>query len=196
MTSTYNPFGLRPTRQYGDKTNTMGFDQMRIANTFNTNLFYGDPVKLGTSGQAGTVVLASASTDYAIGVFWGCRYVDPNILQPRWAKYWPAGTSSADATPYANVITNEDQVYEIQANASISLGDIGLNFSAGVSAGNTLLGQSAFFLDASSRSATQINLFRLVGVVDDPTNAFSGTDPYPIVLVKLNAMAITRVSAG
>jgi hypothetical protein len=82
----------------------------------------------------------------------------------------------------------------VQADASVSVGDVGLNFALTVGSGSTLTGQSAFALDAGTRGNT--GLFRLVGIYETPDNAFSGTDPYPVVEVQIHQHYFTKTSAA
>jgi hypothetical protein len=196
MTSTKAPFGFRPLRRLGGGgENTMGVTEYRIANGFNSNLFTGDPVKLTTDG---TIVLASVSTDYIQGIFMGCRYVDSVTKQPRWSRYWPAGTSSADGTnpgPRALVMTDPQMNYLVQAVTSVTVGAIGLNIGVTIGVGNTLTGRSAFGVDpANGLSATGVGPWRVIDIYDTPDNSF--TDAYPVLEVRLIQNAITRVSAG
>lgn len=195
MTATKAPFGFRPNRKVGMNVNSMGVEEYRIANGFNSNLFTGDPVKLTTDG---TIVLASVSTDYIQGIFLGCRYVDSVTKQPRWSRYWPAGTSSADGTnpgPRALVMNDPNATFIVQAVASVTVGAIGLNIGVTIGTGNTLTGRSAFGVDpANGLSTTGVGPWRVMDIYDTPDNSF--TDAYPILEVKLVQSAIARTSAG
>lgn len=193
MTTTLTPFGFRPSRVQGQGYNTAGMSEYRVSNSFGGDIFYGDPVCFKT-GNGGDIRQASVSTDFIVGVFMGCRFVDSNTQQPRWSRYFPAGTSSADSVIRALVLDDINATYVAQADSTCSAGDIGLNISMSVGTGSTLTGRSAAVLAAAYRSAAALGMFRVVGIFDSPDNAF--TDAYPWLEVRINQNAITRVSAG
>ena len=112
--------GLIPTRMRGSGYNTSGNSRYRITNTYGTSMYLGDLVRI----SAGTIVEASATSKDNVGAFMGCYYVDPTTKRPTWSKYWPASTSSADSTPYAFVADDPNTVFEIEANSSVTEGDI------------------------------------------------------------------------
>jgi hypothetical protein len=109
-------------------------------------------------------------------------------------KYWVAGTSaSAGKTIYGLVAgTDPLSVYEVQADASVTLGDVGANFDVTVGTGDTVYGISTLRVHASSRSDTT-GMVKMVGFSTRSDN--SATDAYPLILVKFNRhqMAITSV---
>ena len=193
MTTSLTPLGFRPSRVQGSGYNTAGMSEYRVSNGFGGNIFYGDPVAF-IGGNGGDIRPASVSTDYIVGVFMGCRYVDPTTFQPRWSRYFPAGTSSADGVIRALVVDDINTTYVAQADSTCSAGDIGLNFSMSVGTGSTLTGRSGAVLAAAMRSTAGPAMFRVIGLFDSPDNAF--TDAYPLLEVRINQNAITRVSAG
>ena len=181
MTATAAPFGLTPARKLGQNKNSEGVSTYRIANAFAGNIFTGDLVRLNVVN--GTITAVSASTNLGIGVFLGCQYNDPtNNNRPRWNTYWPTGTSVADGSqPVCFVADDPWQTFYIQADASVSVGDIGRTFSVSVSAGNTTTGQSRYSLNAGSRSLDNVAHLQMVDVKDVPGNVLS--DAFTIVEV-------------
>lgn len=191
MTSTLAPFGLRAARKIGGNANSTGLNTYSIDPNGALAIFSGDPVKV----LVGYVTLA-ATADYMQGVFMGCTYNDPVSKQPRWSPYYPANTS-VGTDPYgiqALVLDDPNATFLIQANASVSAGDVGLNFEVSGTGGSTYTGNSNMYLKASSRTAGTAML-RLLGVFQTPDNTLSGADPYPIVEVKIVQSQINRVSA-
>ena len=88
----------------------------------------------------------------------GCRYVANG--EPKWSAYWPSGTSVTEA--YATFV--------IQADASVSIGDINSqNFNVTLGAGSTYTGKSGFGIDASTRT-TGNAMLRPIAFVDEPGN--------------------------
>jgi len=178
----------------GQGYNTAGMSEYRVSNSYGGNIFYGDPVALA-GGNGGDIRQASVSTDYIVGIFMGCRYVDSTWQQPRWSRYFPAGTSSADGVIRALVLDDPEATFLAQADASCSAGVIGMNISMSVGAGNTLTGRSTAALDVQSPSpAGGPAMFRVLNVWDTPDNA--PNDAYTILEVRMNQNAITRVSAS
>jgi hypothetical protein len=98
MTATANPDGLRPSRIRGGSPNSAGANEYPIASGYASNIFNGDVV----TNAAGYVNVLATTTDKAMGVFIGCRYVVDG--EPQWSDYWPSGTSASDA--YAMVVDN------------------------------------------------------------------------------------------
>jgi hypothetical protein len=190
MTSAKTTFGFRPARIRGSGPNAQALGEYRIANGLATNIFNGDPVKQIADG---TIVVASVTTDYAIGVFQGCFYVDANTKQPTFSRFFPTGTSSADSVIKALVADNAAQTFVIGADASVSLGDLGLNFDVSNGGGNTLSGASAFVLKASTRKNAS-GLVRVTGLYDTPDNAWG--DAFTQVEVRFVQHVDTRVSAA
>jgi len=190
MEESVMPNGLIPSRKSGNAYNTSGFSRYRIANTYASNMFTGDLVRV----SAGTIQIATTATKDNIGVFMGCRYVDPNSKRPTWSKYWPASTSSSDATPYAFVDDDRNTIFEIDANATVSVGVIQVqNFDVTTStSGSTLTGNSGMALNVGSM-ATATGQLRVVEIKDSPGNADSAT---PKVLVRIVDQIDAFVTAG
>lgn len=182
MTATALPFGLTPARKLGQNKNSEGVSTYRIVNAFAGNIFTGDLVRLNVVN--GTITAVSASTNMGIGVFLGCQYNDPsNNNRPRFNTYWPTGTSVSDGSqPVAFVADDPWQTFYVQADASVSVGDIGRFFSVSVSAGNTTTGQSRYSLNAVSRALDKKHL-QMIDIKDIPGNVLS--DAFPIVEVKI-----------
>lgn len=192
MTSTYTPFGFRGARKRGGVPNSLGINKYRINPAgYNTNIANGDPVML----NSGYVTRASTSTDYLRGVFVGCRYDDPNTKVPQYPQMYAANTSvgSDPKGIIALVCDDPDQTYIIQADASVSVGDVGLNFDCTIGTSDSTFKKSRFGLAAGSRK-TASGPLRIVGLWEQPDNAWS--DAFPIVEVEIVQAAAHRVSAA
>ncbi len=200
MALTKNGGGFLMSRQRGAGANTAGDNQYRIANAFSGNIFLGDSVQYNpaTKSLSATSGTGATATNFATGVFRGVMYVDPDWKQPRWAKNYTAGVSSLVGTPMAIVADNPGHTFIIQSDATISVGDVGLNFEVTLGAGSTYTG-SGFMLKAGSRT-NGAALLRLVGLYETPDNGYetgaSGGDPYPYVEVQWLQTVANRVSAA
>ncbi len=180
--------GFTPARRIGGAGHN-GSNTYRIANGLTQNIFRGDDVKT----TLGFIQRCSAVGDFAIGVFDGCYYIDPVTKKPTWSSYWTSGTSAADAAPMANVVDDPNATFFIQADASVTTGDVGLNFDLTIGDGSTITGRSGFGIKASTRGTAHKRV-RVLDIKKVPGNAFG--DATPVVEVKIAMNAMNRVSAG
>ena len=198
MTSTAAPFGMLPVRKVGGKAYTGALGHYNIQNGTTGSMFLGDPVRL-RSGYIIPCTVAGGALDVCIGVFMGCRYNDPVSKRPVWSPYYPTGTSShglidGRPNPIAMIADDPDTIFKVQANASVTVGDIGLNFLVSVSVGSSVaqtnaVGLSRAHLEAASRVSTAA-FVKMVGLYQMPGNSFSNdntADTNPIVEVVINA---------
>lgn len=196
MPQSFAPFGLRPVMAFGTHGN--GIRQYAAPNGANCpDLAVGTPVGL----NAGVVVSTSGGTGPIIGACAGFQWVDPTSKQPFIRPYLPADTSSGgfidgDNRPQVYVYDNPDLIFMIQADASVTAGDVGLNFNVtatAADANDSLYGISRFALDASTRTSAVTGAVKVVGIARIPDNALG--DPFPVVLVRMNSV-IALVSAA
>jgi hypothetical protein len=179
MSTTKNLRGFLPARKRGSGTNSTGVDELPIASGDARNIFTGDLVKT----SLGNIEPVSADADYAVGVFQGVYYEENG--EPKFKQYWPANTSASNIK--AMVDTNPASTYFIQADASLSAGDINqLNFGLTLGAGSTFTGESGFGIKASTRNTTILPV-RPIGVEDVPGNdiAVSAERAFPVVEVRI-----------
>jgi len=163
MSTTKALSGLRPSRRRGGAPNGSGMNEYPIASGTTPAFFNGDIV----SQSGGYIVALVTITQKAIGVFTGCRYVENG--EPKWSNYWTAGLSATDAQ--AMVVDDPNATFEIQADASVSIGDMngGFNFNVTLGSGSTVTGRSGFGLEAGTRT-TASAMLRPVAVINEPGN--------------------------
>jgi|TARA_R110000764_G_scaffold78116_4_gene155874 hypothetical protein len=148
------------------------------------NIFTGDPVVLPGANFA-TISPFIAATLKPSGVFMGCQYVENG--EQKFSRYWNGGTSATDIKFF--VMTDPNQTYYIQASLSLSAAELAIvknynvTVSSTASSGNTVTGQSSYYLDGASgvESAAAV---RVIGKAKYPDEKDS--DAYPIVEVWLN----------
>lgn len=196
MPQSFAPFGLRAVASFGCHGN-----EVRAYAAPNgaacPDLARGTPVVL----NAGVICSTSAGTGPILGVCTGFQWVDPTTKQPHIRPYLPADTSSAgfidgDNRPQVYVIDNPETIFAVQADASITAADLGLNFNVTATAADavdTVYGISRFALDASTRTSAITGAFKIVGLARIADNAWG--DPFPVVLVRMNSM-VAQVSAA
>jgi hypothetical protein len=192
----FAPFGLRAVAALGTHGNEVrAYPLPNGANC--PDLGKGSPVKL----SGGVITSAGAGGGPLLGVANGFAWIDPTTKQPQLRNSIPADTSSAGLydgsdRPTAYVIDNPFATFLIQADASVTAGDLGLNFDVTAASGdvNAVYGTSQYALDASTRTSAVGTALKLVGLANIPDNNWG--DPYPVLVVKLNGPILQQVSAA
>ncbi len=193
MTTTKALNGLTPSRRFAGGANTTQTRNYRIASGTASNIFTGDLVHL----RLGNIDVVSADTgdvDAPIGVFMGCYFEEDG--EPKFKDFWPTGTSASNA--YAIVCDDPQATFEIQADASCTVGDImELNFPVTRGAGSTFTGRSGFGLKVAGTSGVA-GMVRIIDFVDTPGNNIDNTSEraFPICEVQLIHHQLTQVSSG
>ena len=176
------PYGLRPVKMISGSPYTGVTRQYRIASAYNTNIFYGDVVKLVTGGTVERDTADAAMTP--IGVFLGCTFTDPGTSQPTFKQYWPASTVASDARAYVvddpNVLFKVAVVSSGTTISSLAITDIGANLQMVDNTGSTTTGNSKIAANATSATT---NTFPL-RVVDVVTDTKTSSTAFPEALVK------------
>jgi hypothetical protein len=178
MTTTKALNGLTPSRRYSAGANTTQTRNYRIASAAAGNIFTGDLVHV-RNGVVSVIGNDSGASDHPIGVFMGCYYEEDG--EPKFRKHWPTGTSASNA--YAIVCDDPQATFEVQCDASSSVGDImEHNFTVTRGAGSTFTGRSGFGLDVASRTSGDIDV--------------AADRAFPIAEVQLIHHQLTAVSSG
>jgi len=171
MSSTKALSGFHPSRKRGSNSNSEGITEYPIAQNNVSAMFSGDLLKLSTGGN---VTPITTTTDYAVGVLMGVRYVDKSSKQPVWTSYIAASVSSDDSKTYALVNDDPDSTYVVQADAALTVGDTIMNFDVTLGAGSTVTGRSGFGLKAASRVTTTA-MVRPISLYAQPDNDWADT---------------------
>jgi len=178
------PYGLIPINLVGGQVFAGATRQIPIASAYDTDIFFGDVVKLVTGGtlekDAGT------STATPVVVFLGCSYTDPTFGKV-FRQYFPADTAASDIMAY--VCDDPDQLFKVAVVSSgVTIGDlartdVGANVALVQNAGSTATGNSKVAI--SDTSATTATLpIRIIDLVPETVNASGG---YTEAVVKWNA---------
>ena len=194
MTTTKALNGLTPSRRYSAGANTVQTRNYRIASGTASNMFTGDVVMV-KEGNTTPVTVGNGNVNPPIGVFMGGFFEENG--EPKFRQFWPANTSASNA--YAIVCDDPQATFEVQCDASSSVGDImEHNFEATLGAGSTFTGRSGVGLDISTRTSGVGGMFRIMDFVDTPGNDIdNGAEAaFPIAEVQLIHHQLTRVSTG
>jgi len=176
MPSTSAAFGLRPVFH---PSGIIRPTAMTIESGYGSNILQFQPVYIGASG---TIEAAAATEAAIVGTFMGVEFTDTDGRR-RVSNKWTAGTSATDIIAY--VTTDPAIVYEIQANSSLVITDIGAQADfASVTAGSTTTGLSAAMLDAAQKTTSGNEILRIVNLGTEIDNAWG--DAYTIVQVQIS----------
>lgn len=182
MSATAAPFGIRPL--YSPTGVVRPGPLGQIASGYATNIYQNGPVAYDANG----FITAAAAGARAIGVFQGVEYVDSEG-RPRWSNRWLANTTLFANTVSRAYITTDQPglVYEIQANATLTLAAMGQQYDWSALAGNDITGLSSVSLNVASAAANAG--LRVVGIVLAPDNDWG--DAFPIVQVQFSEHQFT-----
>lgn len=181
MATTAAPYGFRPVGILGGASWSDAVRHIKIASNYGTAIFYGDVVKIVSSGtvekDAGTTTMTPC------GIFVGCRYTDPGTNQLTFSQRYPASTVATDIMAY--VIDDPNVVFQVQANATLAQTALGNNVAVVQTAGSATIGTSKNAVNASTIAVTKTLPIRIVDFVEGPTSAVG--DTYTDVICKFNS---------
>ena len=181
MSTTATPYGFRPVGLLGGGDWSNSIRHIKLTNSYGTSIFYGDVVKVVSTG---TVEKDSGTTTMTpVGIFVGCSYTDPGSSQPTYAQMWTASTSATDIMAY--VVDDPNVVFQAQGDATIAQTGLGNNVAVVQTAGSTSIGTSKNAIDSSTIAATKTLPVRILGFIDGPNSSVG--DTYTDVLCKFNS---------
>lgn len=209
------PYGLKPINLIGGQVFAGATRQIAIASSagvgYNTNIFYGDVVKLASTG---TIQVDTGSTTATpVGVFLGCQYVSAVTGQLTFSQYYPASVTVKTGTDIlAFVADDPDQLFKAVLVTGTTVDDatsgllpvylgrtvIGSNAQLVQNTGSTVTGDSKVGIYTAAGATTTSSLpIRIIDVVPDTANS-SGS--FCEVIVKWNApyydSVNTKLSGG
>lgn len=177
MSTTSAPFGLIPAYHPSGVIRPTVYS---IRSGYASDILANQPVRIVPSSTGEGTIAAAAIGESLIGTFMGVQYIDANGRFTV-ANKWTASTTGTEIQCYVTLDPNI--VYNIQANATMTVADIGKQFDfTTVTAGNTTTGLSQVMLDVSS--STTSAAMRVIGLTPGPDNAWG--DAFPIVQVQLS----------
>ena len=192
------PYGFRPVNRIDGLPYAGATQQIRIAGTYNTAIYFGDTVKVVAGGS---IELSGATTSGTIvGVFMGCQYTNSSG-QTVQAQYYP-GTAVTNAIAY--VVVDPSAAFKVAITTSGTPGTVtganqtivGANVATVYGTGSSTTGDSgsSVVLPANGAGAATTLPFRVIAVVPDTSFVSSGTVIYPEVIVKINDPQYTALT--
>jgi hypothetical protein len=182
--SVTGPYGLIPVNLIGGQVFAGATRQFPIASGSGTSIFFGDVVKLNSSGTLDKDVGTSAATP--VGVFLGCSYTDP-VFGKTFRQSYTAATVASDI--FAYVQDDPDALFKVAVCAAggatisyVNRTAVGENSALIQNSGNTITGDSRVALSATTATASTLP----VRVIDVVYETQSAPGSYTEVLVKWN----------
>lgn len=195
------PYGFRPINLIGGQVFAGATRQLPITTSgvnYNTAMFYGDVVQIGSGGTVIISTLAAQSSPVAgvVGVFLGCSYTNPATKQKVFQQYWP-GYSSGVTDAVAYICEDPDACFKVvsvgsSANTTgldvtpVQQTVLGNNVALVLNTGSTTTGDSAIGVYWNSGATTSSLPMRIVDLVPDTSYVSSGNIVYPELIVKFN----------
>ena len=143
-------------------------------------IFQGDLV---TIVNGSVVKFLPATHAAALGVFNGCNYVDPTTGKPIFSNYYPGSVNITQGVIQADVIDDPNQLFIIQADASVVQANIGKNADVIGTGGSTTTGVSTMELNSATIADTAALNLKIVGFYNVPDNE---PGAFAVVVVKIN----------
>lgn len=174
MSSVAAPFGIRPA--YSPSGVLRPGPLGTIESGYGTNIFQYSPVLVDADG----FLEACAPNSRGMGTFQGVEYTDVEGRR-RYSNRWIANTVATDIRAYYTQSQN-DTVYEVQADDTLTIAAVGQQYDWTTLAGSTTTGLSSVALDVSTAAANAG--LRVLGLNPGPDNDWG--DAFPVVLVQFS----------
>jgi hypothetical protein len=177
------PYGLIPINLIGGQVFASATRSIPITSNSATSIFFGDVVKLNSSGTLDKDVGTSSATP--VGVFLGCSYTDPTFGLT-FRQYYPANTVASDIVAF--VQDDPDALYKVAVvSATTTIGyvnrtAVGNNAVLVQNTGSTITGNSAVAIDDTTATTSTFPI-RIIDVISE-TQSAAGS--YTEVVVKWN----------
>jgi hypothetical protein len=180
------PYGLIPQNLIGGQVFAGSTRQIPIAASYATSIFFGDVVRLVSSGTLEKDTGTATATP--VGVFLGCSFTDP-VFGKTFRQSYPAGTTATDIVAY--VSDDPDTLYKVAVVSgttvigSVARTAVGNNTSLVQNAGNTANGNSRVAVSATTATTDTLPV-RIIDVVPE-TSLAGNPNAFTEVIVKWNA---------
>lgn len=177
------PYGLLPINLIGGQVFAGSTRQIPIATNSSTAIYYGDVVKLNSSGTLDKDTGTNAATP--VGVFLGCSFTDP-VYGKTFRQYYPGSISASDISGY--VLDDPDALFKVAVVSSgttisyVNRTAVAENAVLVQNAGNTTNGDSRVAI-SSTTATTSTWPVRIIDVIPE-TQSAAGS--YTEVVVKWN----------
>ena len=157
-------FGLRPIGKVGQNRDNQGLSEYNIAAN-SSAIYQNDTVQFLATGYVG---VADTTTAVLLGSLNGVFYTDTADQKPRWANHLAASNAATDIVGF--VSDDPYERFEVQADGTLAIADIGLNTDIVYAAGTSPNFVSKVEVNTGTMVSTTAQ-FRVVGVAKDIENS-------------------------
>ena len=181
--TTATPTGLIPVNLIGGQVFASATRQIPLATNSSTAIFFGDVVKLNSSGVLDKDTGTNSATP--VGVFLGCSYTDP-VYGKTFRQFYPGTTNITDVVAY--VQDDPDALFKVAVVSSgttisyVARTAVGENAVLVQNSGSTANGDSRVAI-SSTTATTSTWPIRIIDVVPETVSAIGS---FTEVIVKWN----------
>ena len=179
------PYGLIPINLIGGQVFASATRSIPITSNSATSIFFGDVVKLNSSGTLDKDAGTNAATP--VGVFLGCSYTDPTFGKT-FRQFYAANTVASDIVAF--VQDDPDALYKVAVVSSgttisfVTRANVGENAVLVQNSGNTTNGDSRVAI-SSTTGTTSTFPIRIIDVIAETARA-GNPGSFTEVVVKWN----------
>jgi hypothetical protein len=179
------PYGLIPINLIGGQVFASATRSIPITSNSATSIFFGDVVKLNSSGTLDKDAGTNAATP--VGVFLGCSYTDPTFGKT-FRQFYAANTVASDIVAF--VQDDPDALYKVAVVSSgttisfVTRANVGENAVLVQNAGNTTNGDSRVAISSTTGTTSTFPL-RIIDVIAETARA-GNPGSFTEVVVKWN----------
>ena len=165
------PYGLIPINLIGGQVFASATRSIPITSNSATSIFFGDVVKLNSSGTLDKDAGTSSATP--VGVFLGCSYTDPTFGKT-FRQFYAANTVASDIVAF--VQDDPDALYKVAVVSSgttigtVTRTAVGENAVLVQNAGNTTNGDSRVAISATTGTTSTFPI-RIIDVIAETSPA-------------------------
>ena len=165
------PYGLIPINLIGGQVFASATRSIPITSNSATSIFFGDVVKLNSSGTLDKDAGTSSATP--VGVFLGCSYTDPTFGKT-FRQFYAANTVASDIVAF--VQDDPDALYKVAVVSSgttigtVTRANVGENAVLVQNAGNTTNGDSRVAISATTGTTSTFPI-RIIDVIAETSPA-------------------------
>lgn len=180
MSTVSAPYGFKPLyHRLGGVMRPLRYKD-GIASTYGSTIGKGCPIYFLSDGTI--ALLAAGGASGCDGIFDHCEFTDSSGVR-RTLNYWPASTTATNIDVW--IWPAQNIVFAVQGAGSVAKTAIGDNADHTAGTVNTRTGLSADYLATGSLAGDgNLAMFKIVGLVEKPNNAWG--DTYTEVQVLVN----------
>jgi len=156
-------FGLRAIGKVGQNKDNQGLSEYNIAAS-SAAIYQNDAVQMQTTGY----IRVGAANVPLLGTLNGIFYTDASTSKPTWANHLAASNTATDIVGF--VADDPYERFEVQADSTLAIADIGMNADISFKAGTSpnFISKSEVLTSAVVSTTAQ---FKILGVAKDIENS-------------------------